>query len=62
LVLLLQVDAEGRVAAARVVSDPGAGLGAAARATALRVRLSPALLDGEPVATELRFTYTFVLE
>jgi periplasmic protein TonB len=62
VVLLLRVDAEGRVAAARVLDESGAGLGEAARAAALRFRFSPALLDGGAVETELRFTYTFVLE
>ncbi|ACL64948.1 TonB family protein [Anaeromyxobacter dehalogenans 2CP-1] len=62
VVLLLRVDREGRVAAARVLSEPGGGLGAAARAAALGFRFQPALLEGEPVETEIRFTYTFVLE
>lgn len=62
VILLLRIDAQGRVAAARVLSEPGEGLGDAARAAALRFRFSPALLEGEAVETELRFTYTFVLE
>lgn len=62
VVLLLRLDAEGRVVAARVLAEPGAGLGAAARAAALGFRFSPALLDGEAVETEIRFTYSFVLE
>jgi protein TonB len=62
VVLLLRLDATGRVASARVVEEPGAGLGEAARAGALRFRFTPAMEAGEPVATEIRFTYTFVLE
>lgn len=62
VVLLLRIDREGRVVAARVLSEPGAGLGEAAREAALRFRFSPALLEGEPVEAEIRFTYTFVLE
>lgn len=62
VVLLLRVGADGAVRAARVLAEPGAGLGEAARDAALRFRFSPALLDGAPVETELRFTYTFVLE
>ncbi len=62
VVLLLRVDAAGHVASARVVEEPGAGLGEAARAGALRFRFAPAMEAGEPVATEIRFTYTFVLE
>ncbi len=62
VVLLLRLDATGRVSSARVVEEPGAGLGEAARAGALRFRFTPAMEAGEPVATEIRFTYTFVLE
>jgi protein TonB len=62
VVLLLRIDAEGRVAAASVLSAPGPGLGEAARAGALRFRFTPPLLEGEAVETEIRFTYTFVLE
>lgn len=62
VVLLLRIDALGRVVDARVVSEPGSGLGAAARAGAFLFRFSPGLLDGEPAVTEIRFTYTFVLE
>jgi protein TonB len=62
VVLLLRVDARGRVIAARVVSEPGAGTGEAARAALLHAEFSPALLDGEAVETEIRFTYHFDLE
>jgi len=48
VMLLLHIDAAGRVVAARVVADPGGGLGEAARAYALRFRFRPALLEGEP--------------
>jgi protein TonB len=62
VVLLLRIDAEGRVAAARLLSAPGPALGEAARAAALRFRFTPPLLEGEAVETEIRFTYTFLLE
>lgn len=62
VVLLLRIDAEGRVAAARLLSAPGSALGEAARSAARRFRFTPPLLDGEAVETEIRFTYTFVLE
>lgn len=62
VVLALAIGRDGRVAAARVLAEPGSGLGEAARQAALRFRFSPALLDGESVETEIRFTYTFVLE
>jgi protein TonB len=61
--LLLRIDREGRVVSARVLADPGGGLGEAARAGALRFRFSPGLLDGEPVEVpDFLYTYTFVLE
>jgi protein TonB len=62
VVLLLRIDARGRVVSARVVSEPGTGTGEAARAALLRSEFSPALLEGEAVETEIRFTYNFVLE
>jgi len=62
VLLLLRIDASGRVVTASVLADPGGGLGEAAREGALRFRFSPALLEGEPVETEIRFTYTFLLE
>ncbi|HVO19141.1 MAG TPA: TonB family protein [Anaeromyxobacter sp.] len=61
--LLLHIDRQGRVVSVRVLSDPGGGLGEAARAAALRFRFSPGLLDGEPVEVpDFPHTYTFVLE
>jgi periplasmic protein TonB len=61
--LLLHVDRQGRVVSVRVLSDPGGGLGEAARAAALRFRFSPGVLDGEPVEVpDFPHTYTFVLE
>jgi hypothetical protein len=39
-----------------------AALARAAEEGARRFRFSPALADGEPVETEIRFTYTFLLE
>ena len=61
--LLLRIDRTGRVVGARVLSEPGAGLGEAARAGALRLRFSPGLLDGEPVEVpDLILTYTFHLD
>jgi protein TonB len=62
VVLILHLDARGAVVDARVVSEPGAGLGAAAREGARRFRFAPAMLDGTSVETSIRFTYTFVLE
>ena len=62
VVLLLRVDARGAVQAVRVVSAPSSALAAAAEQGARRFRFTAALLEGEPVETEIRFTYTFQLE
>jgi protein TonB len=62
VVLALVIAPDGAVAGARVLSEPGAGLGEAARQAARHFRFSPALLEGEAVETEIRFTYTFILE
>jgi protein TonB len=59
--LLLRIDARGAVASVRVIDSP-ALLAAAAAEGARRFRFTPALVEGEPVETEIRFTYTFLLE
>ena len=59
----LAVDEEGRVTSAKVVQDPGHGLGAAAAASAKRYcRFRPARRHGEAVATEIPFTLHFELQ
>ena len=60
--LLLRVDARGAVAGVRVLAAPSPSLARAAEEGARRFRFTPGLLDGEPVETEIRFIYTFVLE
>jgi protein TonB len=62
VVLVLGLDAQGRVTSVRVVEAPSPSLAGAALEGARRFRFSPALLEGAPVATEIRFTYTFLLE
>jgi protein TonB len=62
VVLVLRIDAHGAVTGVRVVDAPAPALAEAARTGARRFRFSPALLEGEPVETEIRFTYTFLLE
>ena len=62
VVLVLGIDARGAVRAVRVVDAPSPALGQAAEEGARRFRFAPALLEGEPVETEIRFTYTFLLE
>jgi protein TonB len=63
VMLLLHIDAQGRVLSARVQAEPGYGLGEAARANATRIHCSPGLLEGEPVEVpDFPYRYTFVLE
>jgi periplasmic protein TonB len=62
VVLLLKLDVRGAVAGVRVVDAPSPSLAAAAEEGARSFRFTPALLEGEPVETEIRFTYTFLLE
>jgi protein TonB len=62
VVLVLRLDAAGAVRGVRVVSAPSPDLARAAEEGARRFRFSPALADGEPVETEIRFTYTFLRE
>jgi protein TonB len=60
--LLLRIDARGVVTAVRALDAPSPALAAAAVEGASRFRFTPALVEGEPVETEIRFTYTFLLE
>ena len=62
VVLVLRLDSHGAVRAVRVVDAPSAELARAAEEGARRFRFTPAILEGEPVETEIRFTYTFLLE
>jgi len=61
VVLAITVEADGHVSVARVVSGPGHGLNEAAQGAMLRARFRPATKGGKPVATDLRYTYTFAL-
>jgi protein TonB len=62
VVLVLRLDPDGTVRGVRVVSGPSPELARAAEEGARRFRFTPALAGGEPVETEIRFTYTFLLE
>jgi len=62
VVLVLAVDETGAIVDARVVEDPGHGLGAAAaRSVRLHCRFEPARRGGEPVATSFRYKVRFEL-
>lgn len=60
--LSITVDLEGRVVSARVLNGPGHGLNEAARGAILRFRFRPAIKGGEPVSTEMKYSYTFLLD
>ena len=60
--LSITVDLEGRVVSARVLNGPGHGLNEAARNAILRFRFRPAIKGGEPVSTEMKYSYTFLLD
>ena len=60
--LVLTIDEEGAIAGARVVEDPGHGLGeAAVRSVRTHCRFEPARRGGDPVATSFRFKVRFEL-
>lgn len=62
VVLLLTVDETGKIAGARVVEDPGHGMGPAAVAAVRRsCRFEPARRGGEAVGTTIRFKVRFEL-
>ncbi len=62
VLLVLGLDAQGKVTSVRVLEAPSPSLAAAALEGARGFRFTPALLEGAPVPTEIRFTYTFLLE
>ncbi len=63
VVLSITVDNEGRVVkAVKVITGPGYGLNEAARDALLRFRFKPAIKNGEAVSTEMKYTYTFLLD
>lgn len=63
VVIVVQLDATGRVQSARVATSSGdARLDAAALSAAQRSRFRPATRDGAPVASEVRIPYTFALQ
>lgn len=62
VVLLLTIDETGAIADARVVSDPGHGLGVAAVGLVRRhCRFEPGSVGGDRVATTIRYRVTFEL-
>jgi len=62
VVLSITIDTEGTVVAAKIISGPGYGLNEAARDAIRRFKFKPAVKGGESVSTELKYSYTFVLD
>jgi protein TonB len=62
VVLSITVDSEGRVVKSVILSGPGYGLNEAAREALLRFRFKPAIKNGEAVSTEMKYSYTFLLD
>ncbi|RKH16795.1 energy transducer TonB [Corallococcus sp. CA047B] len=60
--LSITIDAEGKVGTVKVISGPGYGLNEAARDAIRRFRFKPAIKGGEAVATEMKYSYTFLLD
>jgi protein TonB len=60
--LSITVDHEGRVVKAVILSGPGYGLNESARDALLRFRFKPAVKNGESVSTEMKYSYTFLLD
>lgn len=60
--LSITIDTEGKVVAAKVISGPGYGLNEAAREAIKRFRFKPAVKGGEAVSTEMKYSYTFLLD
>ena len=61
VVLRVLVDETGAVRSVKHVSGPGGGLDEAAARAVARFRFRPAMRKGQPVATEIRYAYTFEL-
>jgi protein TonB len=60
--LSITVDPDGKVVAAKIVAGPGYGLNEAARDAIRRFRFKPAIKGGEAVSTEMKYSYTFLLD
>ena len=61
VVASIVIDEEGKVLSAKILSGPGHGLNEAAQEAFSRFRFKPAMKAGQPVSTEIKYRYTFVL-
>jgi protein TonB len=62
VVLAVLVDETGKVRTVKVISGPGAGLDQAAAKAVERIRFRPAMRKGQPVAAQITYRYTFLLD
>lgn len=62
VVLSVLVDETGRVRSVKLLSGPGGGLDQAALTAVERIRFRPALRRGQPVAAQITYRYTFLLD
>jgi protein TonB len=60
--LSIVVDITGAVVFAKVLDGPGYGLNEAALGAMKRLKFHPAIKNGEPVSTEMKYKYTFLLD
>ena len=62
VVLSVLVDESGKVRTVKVISGPGGGLDQAAAKAVERIRFRPATRKGQPVAAQITYRYTFLLD
>ena len=60
--LSITIDNEGKAVAAKVLKGAGYGLDEAALTAIKRFRFKPAIKGGEAVSTEMKYSYTFLLD
>lgn len=62
VMLSITVDDNGTVVAAKILSGPGYGLNEAALKAIRHFKFKPAIKGGQAVSTEMKYTYTFLLD
>ncbi len=62
VILSVVIDTSGKVVRVKVISGPGYGLNEAARDALPHFHFKPAVKAGEAVSTEMKYTYTFLLD
>lgn len=62
VVMDLVIDKTGKVVEAKLVRGPGYGLNEAALQASAQFLFKPAMIDSQPVAVRIRYTYRFVLD